>query len=92
MLKTNCINCFYCILSQMQQLLFRQVKWPEEGGHRVALEGIVVLALNPHLFLLNPTRDSLRKGKTFKDQLHNVSSETSGADSSNMYNAVLGIS
>ena len=76
----------------MQQLLFRQVKWPEEGGHRVALEGIVVLALNPHLFLLNPTRDSLRKGKTFKDQLHNVSSETSGADSSNMYNAVLGIS
>ena len=65
-----------------------QVKWPEEGGHRVAQEGTVVLVWNPHLFLLNPTRDSLRKGKSFRGRLHNVSSDTSGADG-NMYNAVL---
>ena len=92
-LKTNYCIIVFTILSQMQQLLFRQVKWPEEGVHRVAQEGTVVLVRNPHLFLLNPARDlhSLRKGKSFRDQLQNVSTDTSGADS-NMYNAVLGIS
>ena len=65
------IACF--VPSQIQWLLFRQVKWPEEGGHKVALEGTAVLAGSPHLSLLNPTRDSPRKVKNARGQLHIVS-------------------
>ena len=64
------IACF--VPSQIQWLLFRQVKWPEEGGHKVALEGTAVLAGNLHLSLLNLTRDSPRRVNT-KGQLHIVS-------------------
>ena len=66
----------YMYLLKIQQLLFRQMKWPEEGGHKVTLEGTAVLAGNLHLSLLNPTRDSPGKVKNVRGWLHIVSSDT----------------